>query len=136
MLWGDDDLIRDPVGSTYPADKQISATAATQMADGASLYNYYCKLLSVRHKYPAIARGDYTAVNVEKNLGGFVIRHDDDTLLLIHNTSMEELTLDLSALTGNDGFIPSEILDAIGVGNATLEGSILTVGPQTSVILG
>ena len=28
-----------------------------------------------------------------------------------------------------------EILDAIGVGKATLEGSILTVGPQTSVVL-
>ena len=135
MLWGDDDLIRDPVGSTYPADKQIPTTAATQMADEASLYNYYRKLIAVRHKYPAIARGDYTAVNVEKNLGGFVIRHGEETLLLIHNTSMEELTLDLSALTGTDGFIPTEILDAIGVGNATLEGSILTVGPQTSVVL-
>ena len=105
------------------------------MADETSLYNYYRKLIAVRHKYPAIARGDYTAVNVEKNLGGFVIRHGEETLLLIHNTSMEELTLDLSTLTGTDGFIPTEILDAIGVGNATLEGSILTVGPQTSVVL-
>jgi glycosidase len=136
MLWGDDDLIRDPVGSTYPADKQIPTTAATQMADGTSLYNYYCKLISIRHKYPAIARGDYTAVNIEKNLGGFVIRLGDETLLLLHNTSMEELTLDLSALTGTDGFIPDGILDFVGVGNAKLEGSILTVGPQTSVVLG
>jgi glycosidase len=136
MLWGDDDLIRDPVGSTYPADKQIPTTAATQMADETSLYNYYCKLISLRHKYPAIARGDYTAVNIEKNLGGFVIRLGDETLLLLHNTSMEELTLDLSALTGTDGFIPDGILDFVGVGTAKLEGSILTVGPQTSVVLG
>ena len=136
MLWGDEDLIRDPVGSTYPADKQIPTTAATQMTDETSLYNYYCKLLSVRHKYPAIARGDYTAVNIEKNLGGFVIRLGDETLLLLHNTSMEELTLDLSTLSGTDGFIPDELLDAVGVGNATLEGNILTVGPQTSVVLG
>jgi hypothetical protein len=60
----------------------------------------------------------------------------DETLLLLHNTSMEELTLDLSALTGTDGFIPAGILDFVGVGNAKLEGSILTVGPQTSVVLG
>jgi hypothetical protein len=49
---------------------------------------------------------------------------------------MEELTLDLSALSGTGGFVPAELLDAVGVGNATLEGNILTVGPQTSVILG
>jgi hypothetical protein len=60
----------------------------------------------------------------------------DETLLLLHNTSMEELTLDLSALTGTDGFIPDGILDFVGVGTAKLEGSILTVGPQTSVVLG
>ncbi len=136
MLWGDEDLIRDPVGSTYPADKQITATAADQMTDEASLYNYYCKLIAIRHKYPAIARGDYTAVNVERNLGGFVIRFGEETLLLIHNTATEPLALDLTALAGTEGFTPAAVLDAVGAGNATLEGSILTVGPQTSVILG
>lgn len=136
MLWGDDDLIRDPVGSTYPADKQIAATVTDQMADEGSLYNYYCKLIAIRHKYPAIARGDYTALGWgEKNLDGFTITYEGEELILLHNTSTEEMTVELSKLLGADGIPPTVICDAIGVGEAKLEGDILTVGPQTTVIL-
>lgn len=133
MLWGDDDMIRDPMGSTYPEKNQISTTVADQMVDENSMYNYYCRLLAVRHKYPAIARGMYTAISCgSKNLGGFAIEYEGETLGLIHNTSTEELTFDLSGL---DGISFTELCDAIGMGNAVLEGTILTVGPQTSVIL-
>lgn len=133
MLWGDDDMIRDPVGSTYPEKNQISTTVADQMVDENSMYNYYCRLLAVRHKYPAIARGMYTAISCgSKNLGGFAIEYEGKTLGLIHNTSTEELTFDLSGL---DGISFTELCDVIGMGNAVLEGTILTVGPQTSVIL-
>jgi glycosidase len=133
MLWGDDDMIRDPVGSTYPEKNQISTTVADQMVDENSMYNYYCRLLAVRHKYPAFARGMYTAISCgSKNLGGFAIEYEGEMLGLIHNTSTEELTFDLSGL---DGISFTELCDAIGMGNAVLEGTILTVGPQTSVIL-
>ncbi len=130
MLWGDGDLIRDPVGSTYPASKQIQTTVADQMADEGSLYTYYCDLIAVRHKYPAIARGTYGAVSGgHKNLGGFRIEYEGETLYLFHNTSGEELTLDVS------GYDITTLCDYIGMGEASLEGTTLTVGPQTSVIL-
>ena len=130
MLWGDGDLIRDPVGSTYPASKQIQTTVADQMADEGSLYTYYCDLLAVRHQYPAIARGTYGAVSGgHKNLGGFRIEYEGETLYLFHNTSGEELTLDVS------GYDITTLCDYIGMGEASLEGTTLTVGPQTSVIL-
>ena len=133
MLWGDDDLISNPVGSTYASDKQIQTTVADQMADENSLYRYYCRLLTVRHKYPAIAHGVYTAVDCgEKNFGGFLVAHDGDTIGVFHNTSTEELVIDLSKYEGC-GF--EQLLDVIGVGSATLEGSVLTIGGQTSVIL-
>lgn len=136
MLWGDEDIIKDPVGSTYPADKQITSTVALQMADDNSLYNYYGKLISIRHKYPAIARGEYTAVDGKhKNLGGFVIEYEGETLVLLHNTSTEELTVDLSALPDLEGYTLAGLCDYIGVGKAKLKGSILTIGAQTSVIL-
>ena len=100
------------------------------------MYNYYCKLIALRHKYPAIARGDYSAVSsAYKNVGGFMIQYEDETLLLLHNTSQEELTVDLGECQGLDGNTFATLCDRIGVGDAKLEGTKLTIGPQTSVIL-
>ena len=136
MLWGDGDLIRDPVGSTYPASKQIQTTVADQTADENSLYHYYCQLIAIRHRYPAIARGTYTALSGgHKNFGGFLIEDQNEAVVLFHNTSSEEIPFDLSTCTGLRGITVSELCDFIGMGSAKLEGSILTVGPQTSVIL-
>ena len=56
-------------------------------------------------------------------------------MVLFHNTSSEEISFDLSTCTGLRGITVSELCDFIGMGSAKLEGSILTVGPQTSVIL-
>jgi len=133
MLWGDDDHIRNPVGSTYPDDKQISATVADQRADEGSLYNYYCRLISVRHKYPAIARGIYSVLKCgEKNLGGFSIEYGNETLGLFHNNSTAALSVDLSKL---EGCSFTKICDFIGMADASIDGTVLTVGPQTSVIV-
>ena len=130
MLWGDDDLIRNPVGSTYPADKQIQTTVADQLADENSLLRYYCKLLTLRHTYPAIARGTYTALSTkEKNLGGFTIDYEGKTQILLHNTGTAPLTYDLADLG------VTTLLAFVGMDTASLEGTVLTVGPQTSVIL-
>ena len=133
MLWGDDDLIANPVGSTYASDKQIQTTVADQLADENSLYRYYCKLLTIRHRYPQIARGIYTAIDCgEKNFGGFLVEHEGDTIGVFHNTSTEEMVIDLGKYEGCD-FI--KLLENIGMGSAKLEGSVLTIGAQTSVIL-
>ena len=130
MLWGDGDTVRNPVGSTYPEKNQISTTVADQKVDETSLYSYYCKLLAIRHRYPAIARGIYTSITTgEKNFGGFVIEYGDETLLLLHNNGTEEISYDL----GEYGV--RELCDFIGVGEASLEGTVLTLGPQTSAVL-
>ena len=132
MLWGDEDFIRDPVGSTYPEKNQIQTTVADQMADETSMLRYYCRLIQLRHKYPAIARGTYTALSGEKNFGGFAIEHEGDTLGLFHNTSTEEVSFDLGKFSDH-AF--TDVCDFIGMGTAVLEGTVLTVGPQTSVIV-
>jgi glycosidase len=132
MLWGNDD-VRNPAGSTYPADKQIQSTVQTQKQDPNSMLMYYNKLLSIRHRNPAIARGIYTALDCgEKNLGGFRIEYKDQVLGLLHNTSLEEMSIDLSTLSGCNF---TKLLEVIGCGNATLRGSVLTLAAQTSVIL-
>ena len=133
MLWGDDDLIRDPVGSTYSEKYQIKTTVAQQMEDENSLYRYYCRLLSIRHSYPAIARGSYTALSTgQRNFGGFRVEYGDEVLGVLHNNGTEEIVFDLSDL---EGCSFTQICDFIGVGGATLEGTVLTLGPQTSVIV-
>ena len=136
MLWGDDDLIKDPTGSTYPSDKQISSTVAEQIEDENSLYRYYCRLLTIRHRHPAIARGIYTSVDCgQKNLGGFIIEYEGEDILLLHNTSTDEISYDLAECSYLDGKSFSTVCDYIGQGSAKLDGTILTLGPQTSVVV-
>ena len=136
MLWGDEDIVRNPVGSTYPESNQIDTTVADQMDDKDSLYRYYCKLLTIRHKYKAIARGTYNSVGTsEKNLGGFVVEYKDEKLCIMHNTSTEEISYDLADCSELEGYTPDKLCEFIGVGSAKLNGTVLTVGPQTSVIL-
>ncbi|MBQ6891508.1 MAG: hypothetical protein IJN47_02740 [Clostridia bacterium] len=137
MLWGDpEDLVRDPEGSTYPTKNQIQTTVADQLEDPNSLYNYYCRLIALRHSHEAIARGTYQSLPApEKQFGGFRIDYAGETLILLHNTSMEEVSYDLGSLKGLEELPLTELLGFIGVGEAKLEGTLLTVGPQTSVIL-
>lgn len=136
MLWGDGDTVRNPEGATYSSDKQIKTTVADQMADENSLYNYYCRLIAIRHRYPAIARGSYTALSCGKDaFGGFLIEYEGEKLGLFHNTSNEEVTYDLSKCKALDGYTFAQLCDAIGAGTAKLEGNMLTIGAYTSVVL-
>ena len=136
MLWGDDDSVKNPIGSSYPSTNQIKTTVAQQIEDEGSMYNYYCSLIALRHKYKSIARGTYNSIlTSEKNLGGFVIDYNNEKLIIMHNTSTEEISYDLSACTDLEGYTLKELCDFIGVGNARLEGSMLVIGAQTSVIL-
>ena len=100
------------------------------------MYNYYCQLLAVRRRHPAIARGIYTAVSCgEKNVGGFLVKQENEVLGIFHNTAMEEISVDLSTCKELSGYTFKKLSEIIGVGTAKLEGTILTLGPQTSVIL-
>lgn len=138
MLWGKDDeaQAKNPTGSTYSADKQIQTTVADQMNDENSMFSHYCKVLFIRHKYPAIARGQYTAVSAgDSNLGGFIVEYNGKKLGIIHNNSTEELSVDLSTCADLKDASFTQLSDFVGVSNAKLEGTVLTVGAQTSVII-
>ncbi len=133
MEWGDGDTISDPEGSTYAADNRVSATVQEQLPGGDSLYNYYKRVILVRKANPAIARGDYTPLDLEgTKVGGFVSVYGDETVAVIHNVSSETATVDLSAA----GVSLSRINDIVGLGSASLDGTTLTLDGQTSVVLG
>lgn len=132
MLWGDGDTVKDPIGADYGAE-QSNGTVATHLPDGNSLYNHYKKLISIRKAHPEIANGTYVPLHIaESKLGGFVSTYNGSTVVVIHNTSLGSVTIDLATVTD----VPITQISAFaGVEEATLEGTVLTVGGQTSVVL-
>ena len=135
MLWGDEDTIKDPVGTTYDKKKQTNGTVAEQRDNEEGLLRYYSKVLTIRNSYPEIPRGDYKALNYgDKNFGGFLITYNGEQTILLHNTSEEEKVIELTSCSdfpAND----VKLADYIGQGTAKLKGTTLTIGPQTSVII-
>lgn len=133
MLWGDEDTVKNPTGTTYDSSKQVENGVAVQKGDGDSLYSYYKKLLIIRKANPEIARGDYQALNIpDSKLGGFIASYEGSSVCVLHNATTEPITVDLAQVTD----LPlKEICAAIGMGEAKLEGTSLTVDGQTSVVL-
>ncbi len=133
MLWGDGDTVSDPEGATYGLDKQKNGTAAEQVTDPDSLYSHYKKLIMIRKAFPEISRGEFTALKfVDTKLGGFVSTLGDSSVAVLHNTTAEPITVDLAQATTLSF---SEIAAVVGMGDASLDGSQLTLGAQTSAVL-
>lgn len=131
MNWGDGDTVRDPEGADY-ASGQTNGTAAEQILAADSLYNHYKKLIAIRKANPEIAYGDFTPLTTETELGGFLASYEGSTVAVLHNTTTEAVTVDLAELTD----VQLTVLAAYaGVGTATLEGTVLTIQGQTSVVL-
>jgi len=128
MLWGDNDTIADPEGSTYERSKQINGTVKEQSKDKNSLLNYYRSVIEIRNRYPQIARGTYEVLDLDNNnVGGFIISYNDETTYLIHNNSSNEITISASYF--------DKLLDHIGSGDASYKDGKLSIGAYTTAIL-
>ncbi len=134
MLWGDGDTVRNPQGSSYSEDKQITSTAADQLRDPSSLYNYYKKLIMIRKANPEIAMGAFRAVRIANSkVGCFISTYNGSSVMVIHNPSGSSQTIDLSLLSDEEFTVLRAV---IGVEGAELNGSVLTIGGQTSAVIG
>lgn len=128
MLWGDEDTIQDPEGSTFDISKQINGTVKEQLSNDSSLLKHYIKLIQLRKKYPAIARGEYEQLSFNNShLGGFKITYNDEIIYLVHNTSDGEIVVESNEF--------KQLLDSVGLSNASYKDGKLLVGAYTSVIL-
>ncbi|MBN2504427.1 MAG: alpha-amylase [Bacilli bacterium] len=134
MLWGDKDKVESPIGATYSEDLQTNGTVRSQIIDSSSLYNHYKKLIMLRQANPEIARGEYTPLTFEGYyyFGGFLSTYDSNTVGVFHNTGEEPIVIDLSDYTDHTFAIVSGYA---GLGEALLEGQILTISGKTSVVL-
>ncbi len=134
MLWGDNDTIKDPVGTTYKPSSQTNGTVADQKPYSYSLLTHYKKLIMIRKVNPEIAYGTYTALELEgTKVGGFRSEYEGKSVVVLHNTTTEAYQIDLSTL-GQD-VAQMAIAAYAGLGTATLEGTVLTLQGQTSVVL-
>ena len=134
MVWGDGDTVKDPEGTTYDPSNQVQQGAAQQIAADDSLLTYYKKLLMIRAANPEIAKGEYKALSAEgTKVGGFVSTLSGSSVCVLHNPSGSSETVDLSKLKGAEGF--KTLSAVIGMEDAKLEGSTLTIGGRTSVVL-
>ncbi len=130
MRWDDGDTVADPQGSTY--GDQSAVSLSQQLGNGSSPYNYYKRLLLIRRANPEIARGEYKAFAVpDSKLGGFVSTWNGSTVCVLRNTTQSATTVDLAEL----GLSCTQISAYIGLGQAVLEGTTLTLDGQTSVVL-
>ena len=128
MVWNDGDTVADPIGSTYSS--QVEQGVAEQLGDKDSLYNYYKQLIMIRRANPEIARGVYRSVSIPgTKIGGFYATWKGSTVLVLHNTTLSAAEIDLSNLG------VTELRAAVGVEDASLDGTTLTLGAQTSVVL-
>lgn len=135
MLWGDGDTVNDPEGSTY--DNQTPSSVKDLNDEAGSILNHYRKVIAIRKANPEIAYGDYIALSfANTKVGGFLCTWNGSTIGVFHNTTDKEQTVDLSEAT-ELRFV--EITASLSVDPyeciAELDGSLLTIGPQTSIIL-
>ena len=134
MLWGDNDKVENPIGTTFPESRQTNGTVRSQLRDKESLLNHYKKIIMLRNANPEIAKGKYTPIifNGYTYFGGFISSYLDSYVGVLHNTGEVELTVDLSLYT-NKNF--KEIRGFAGKGSAELNDQFLRISPKTSVII-
>lgn len=94
MLWtSEEETTLPPPGVTqleYPCP-----SAAEQEADPASLLRYYRQALTLRERFPAIARGTSTVLPCEDDALCLILReYDDESVLLAVNPSSGPITLE------------------------------------------
>ena len=133
MLWGDGDTVKDPAGSTY--DKQTPYSVKDLLGMPGNLIDYYRQVIAIRKAHPEIARGEVKALSFpDTKLGGFLCTWEGSTAAVFHNPGSSSQTVDLA---GAADFTFTAVADFIGGPEARVElnGTLLTLGPQTSAVL-
>jgi glycosidase len=134
MLWGDDDAIKNPVGTTYPESSQTKLTVLEAKKESDSLYNHYKKLLAIKKAFPEIARGDFEAIDFNSYfVGGLLFTWQDREVLVIHNTGENTFNLDISTVDGLQSF--TNVVTFIGKGDAHLNNDQFVISGLTTAIL-
>ena len=113
---------------------QSKTNAKSAKADPQSLYNHYKKILAIKKAYPSIARGTYTAVNLNSYFtGGLIFTDETESVLVIHNTGENSTVITLSNHPSIQNF--TKLVSYVGKGRAQFNDNVITIDGLTSIIL-
>ncbi len=102
---------------------------------GGNLFDYYKRLIMIRKANPEIARGDFTRIPLEDTkAGGFLCEWNGSRVTVFHNTGNSFQTISLQGTPAEGLTLISAVIGG-DEAEATLSGSELTIGPQTSVVI-
>ena len=138
---GGDEYVRTPIlwdkagkdcakkGVNNKVDNSMLTAAISveaQQADDASILNVYKTWSRLRNTYPALAEGSMSAANISgSTIAAWYMTSGSQKLLVIHNVSTSAKTVAVS----DDMSKPIALL-----GNASVKGSALTIGGNSSVV--
>ncbi|MBO7666057.1 MAG: hypothetical protein J6S70_01365 [Clostridia bacterium] len=89
----------------------------------------------IRRANPEIYLGEYTALSfADSKAGGFISEYQGKSVLVVHNTSASEATMDIAETLSEHGLKDPYIKNCIG-GDSALDGTALKMPPQSSVVI-
>lgn len=110
-----------------------------QTDDEDSLLSFYRQAIKVKNQTPQIARGDISDIYTfdENAICSFKIVCDEEEVMVIHNMGDEKLTLTITAdMLATPVLRGTLYANTESKGLSALEGKVLTIPAQSSVVLG
>ena len=102
FLWGDGIHTTTWITPTYNTDGTV-APLNVQQKNPASLYNYYKKLITYRNSSNVLTKGNVQAIDqLPTEVIGLKRKFEEKEVLIFHNISDVEITLDLNKFKGFD----------------------------------
>ncbi|MCR5094565.1 MAG: glycosylase [Lachnospiraceae bacterium] len=127
----------DPEVLYLPVDPaQDAPTLEQAKADPDSLYHLVKKVIAIRHEYASLqADGSFTVLYAEKEKVPFVYARGEgeDRIIVAVNPSLSEASAQIPAGAGEMLFSVGEAAAENAEGSG--KGAVLTLGPQSAVIL-
>ena len=137
MLWSNTELVGipyNPPGATQSISDLDGVD--TQMDDKNSLLNFYKEILTIKKRFPEIARGEMTRLDTQNpEICAYTMTWGNRTVLVIHNLSDRELSEDLETLHPGKVKIRGSLLCDSDNSAARIEKGLLTLPPCSTTIL-
>jgi alpha-amylase len=129
MIWSDSIEMSIPPGASVV--QQPFESVEKQIRDKDSILNHYKKAMSLRLKYPEIARGEIVPIQgFDNSIAAYYIKHEGSELIIIHNLSDQESRLDLGS-TLNYEF---KILEFLNKNSRKINSDIIIPGYSSVII--
>lgn len=130
MLWNDfqEGHANPPKGYDFSLINQIPTNVDKELKNKNSLLNHYIEVIKINNKYHNFLNGDIDYIDTGNDkISGFKFEKNSEHILIFHNFSNEEVTVELNQY---------KIMDQIIINNKSIfKSGNLTIGGYGTVIL-